>query len=157
MESGSKRLVVARAVLLIQRHANREPAILLGHVLMDGVVGETRERAEMRAEERLDVGHPQRLSGLLYGAEQLAAFLLRQHGAQRSTGIRGSHFDVAEARGAGAVAGAHDLLGLALAAIRNAPQHPVVAIGDGRAGIPELGGDAAVGRVLAACERACRP
>ena len=40
---------------LIERHANRKPAILLGDVLMNGVVGEARERAEMRAEERLDI------------------------------------------------------------------------------------------------------
>src|SRR5580698_8766958 len=62
--------------------------------------------------------------------------------------IRGSHFDVVEARGAGAVAGADHLLGLSLAAIRNAPQYPVLAIGDGRAGIPKLGSDAAVGGIL---------
>src|ERR1700722_6429308 len=66
----------------------------------------------------------------------------------RSSGIRGSHFDVVEARGTCAVAGADHLLGLSLAAIRHAPQHPMIAIGDGRAGIPELGGDAAVGRIL---------
>src|SRR5580658_10073545 len=65
-----------------------------------------------------------------------------------STGIRGSHFNVAEARGAGAVAGADHLLGLPLAAIGNAPQHPMLAIRDGGAGIPKLGGDAAVGGVL---------
>ncbi len=46
------------------------------------------------------------------------------------------------------MAGADHLLGLALAAIRNAPQHPMIAIGDGGAGIPKLGGDAAVGRIL---------
>src|ERR1700728_3535818 len=65
-----------------------------------------------------------------------------------STGIRGSHLDIVEARGAGAVAGADHLLGLSLAAIRNAPQHPMIAIGDGGAGVPKLGGDPAVGRVL---------
>src|ERR1700734_3416466 len=65
-----------------------------------------------------------------------------------STGIRGSHLDVVEARGAGAVAGADHLLGLSLAAIWNAPQHPMIAIGDGGAGIPKLGGDAAVSGVL---------
>src|ERR1700689_697368 len=66
----------------------------------------------------------------------------------KSTGIRGSHFDVVEARGACAVTGADHLLGLSFAAIRNAPQHPMVAIRDGGAGIPKLSGDAAVGRVL---------
>src|SRR5271156_1741842 len=65
-----------------------------------------------------------------------------------SAPIRGSHFDVVEARGACAVAGADHLLGLSLAAIRNAPQHPVLAIRDGGAGIPKLGRDAAVGGIL---------
>src|SRR5579862_7439708 len=46
------------------------------------------------------------------------------------------------------MAGADHLLGLTLAAIRDAPQHPVIAIGDGCAGVPKLGGDAAIGRVL---------
>src|SRR5580700_2438083 len=46
------------------------------------------------------------------------------------------------------MAGADHLLGLSLAAIRDAPQHPVIAIRDGRAGVPKLGGDAAIGRVL---------
>src|ERR1019366_6236901 len=63
-------------------------------------------------------------------------------------GIRGSHFDVVEARGAGAMAGADHLLGLSLAAIRNAPKHPMIAIGDRGAVIPKLGSDAAISRVL---------
>jgi hypothetical protein len=53
---------------LIERHANRDPAILLGDVLMDGVVGEARESGAMRAEERLDIGNPER-RGLLHGIE----------------------------------------------------------------------------------------
>src|ERR1700728_3897958 len=65
-----------------------------------------------------------------------------------SAAICGSHLDVVEARGACAVAGADHLFGLSLAAIRNAPQHPMIAIGDGRAGIPKLSGDAAVGWIL---------
>src|ERR1700722_5466823 len=65
-----------------------------------------------------------------------------------STGICGSHLDVVEARGTGAVAGADHLLGLSLAAIWNAPQHPMIAIGDGGAGIPKLCGYAAVSGVL---------
>src|ERR1700733_792368 len=68
--------------------------------------------------------------------------------APTSGGIRGSHFNVVEARGAGAMAGADHLLGLSLAAIGNAPQHPVIAIRNGGAGIPKLGGDATVSRIL---------
>src|ERR1017187_841503 len=68
--------------------------------------------------------------------------------ASALSGIRAPDFDFAEARGAGAVAGAHHLLGLAFAAIGNAPQRPVFAAGDGRAGVPKLGGDAAVAGVL---------
>src|SRR5579863_9207292 len=64
-----------------------------------------------------------------------------------SAGICGSHLDVVEARGACAVAGTDGLLGLSLAAIRNTPQHPMLAIGDGGAGIPKLGRDAAVGGI----------
>src|SRR5271165_1253603 len=55
-----------------------------------------------------------------------------------SIGIRAPDLDAAEARGTSAVAGAHDLLRLALAAVGRAPQHPVVASGDGRASVPEL-------------------
>ena len=44
--------------------------------------------------------------------------------------------------------GAHHLFRLALAAVRSAPQRPVIARADGVAGIPELRGDAAVARIL---------
>src|ERR1700685_1021533 len=64
-----------------------------------------------------------------------------------SAAIRGSHLDVVEAGGAGAMAGADHWLGLPLAAIRNAPQHPMIAIGDGGAGVPKLGGDTAIGGI----------
>src|SRR4051794_30228746 len=57
-------------------------------------------------------------------------------------------FDLAEPGRAGAMAGAHDLFGLAFAAVRHAPQGPVFAAGDGDASVPELGGNAAVARVL---------
>src|ERR1700722_3710200 len=59
-----------------------------------------------------------------------------------SCGIRGAHLDVGKARRAGSMAGTDHLLGLSLAAIGNPPQHPMVAIRDGRAGVPKLGGDA---------------
>src|ERR1700691_2534530 len=65
-----------------------------------------------------------------------------------SAAICGSHLDVVEARRTCTVAGADHLLGLSLAAIRNTPQHPMIAIGDGRAGIPKLGGNAAIGWIL---------
>src|SRR5215471_9083758 len=58
--------------------------------------------------------------------------------------IRAPDLDLAETRGARSVAGAHHLLGLSLAAVGNAPESPVLAAGDGRAGVPELRGDAAV-------------
>src|SRR5271157_4054967 len=56
--------------------------------------------------------------------------------------------DVANPRRAGSMAGAHHLLGLPLAAVRHPPQGPVLRPGDGRAGIPEFGGYAAVAGVL---------
>src|SRR5579864_5998347 len=62
--------------------------------------------------------------------------------------IRAPDFDFAEARGAGAVAGAHDLFGLAFAAVRNAPEGPVLRSGDGGARVPEFGSDAAVAGIL---------
>src|ERR1017187_2728696 len=65
-----------------------------------------------------------------------------------SIGIGASDLDAAEARRTGAVARAHDLLRLALAAVGRAPQHPVRGSGDGGAGVPELRGDAAVTRIL---------
>src|SRR5579871_4197415 len=65
-----------------------------------------------------------------------------------SSGIGAPDSDVVEPRGAGAMAGAHDLFGLALAAIGNTPEGPVFGAGDGGARIPELGVDAAVAWVL---------
>src|SRR5271157_1320559 len=64
------------------------------------------------------------------------------------SGIGAPDFDLVETRRAGSVAGAHHLLGLAFAAIGNAPQRPVLGSRDGRAGVPELGRDAAVAGVL---------
>ena len=46
------------------------------------------------------------------------------------------------------MAGAHHLLGLPLAAVRHAPQRPVLRPGDGRAGIPEFGRYPAVAGVF---------
>src|ERR1019366_4353530 len=56
--------------------------------------------------------------------------------------------DLAKPRRAGAMAGAHHLLGLPFAAIGHSPQRPVTDPGDGRASVPELGRDAAVAGVL---------
>src|ERR1035441_7719033 len=68
--------------------------------------------------------------------------------ADASTGIRAPNFNVAEARGAGAVARAHYLFRMALAAVRNAPKGPVLRPGDGRTGVPELRRNAAIAGVL---------
>src|ERR1700674_5305769 len=65
-----------------------------------------------------------------------------------STCISGPDLDIVEARRACAMPGPDHLLRLALAAIRNAPQHPTIAVGDGLAGIPELGCNAAIGWIL---------
>src|SRR5258708_2980771 len=65
-----------------------------------------------------------------------------------SNSIRAPDFDLAEARGAGAVAGAHHLLGLALAAVGDAPEGPMLAVRDPVARIPEFSGDAALTAVL---------
>src|ERR1017187_4949420 len=65
-----------------------------------------------------------------------------------SIGIGAPDFDMAEARGTRAMAGAHDLLRLPLAAVGCAPEHPVLGSGDVRAGVPELRRDAAVARIL---------
>src|ERR1700690_2305969 len=65
-----------------------------------------------------------------------------------SIGIGTPDLDAAEARGTSAVAGAHDLLRLALAAVGRTPEHPVPGSGDGRAGVPELRRDAAVAGIL---------
>src|SRR5579872_7183752 len=65
-----------------------------------------------------------------------------------STGISAPDFDPAEARRARPVARAHHLLGLALAAIGDAPQGPMLGPGDGRAGVPALRGNAAVAGIL---------
>src|SRR5579872_973103 len=62
--------------------------------------------------------------------------------------IRSSDSDIMEARRAGPVTCADHLFRLALAAVRDAPQHPMIAIGNGRAGVPELGRDPAVSWIL---------
>src|SRR5260370_11825307 len=58
--------------------------------------------------------------------------------------IRAANLNGAEARWAGSMAGAHHLLGLSLAAVRRAPECPMLRTGDCRAGGPELPCDAAV-------------
>src|SRR5689334_7941427 len=62
--------------------------------------------------------------------------------------VRGPNLHVAEARGSGAVSGAHGLHGLAFAAVGCSPQRPLIARADGVHGIPEFSGDAGVGRIF---------
>src|SRR5438270_6788429 len=62
--------------------------------------------------------------------------------------IGDADFYAAEARRTGAMACPHDLLGLTFAAIRRAPQCPMLRTGDGRAGVPKFRTDAAIARVL---------
>src|ERR1035441_5956238 len=59
-----------------------------------------------------------------------------------------AYLHIAEACRSGAVPCAHYLLGLALTAVRRAPKRPMIARADCIATIPELGGDAAVARIL---------
>src|ERR1035441_10111217 len=68
--------------------------------------------------------------------------------ASALSGIGAPDFDFVETRGAGAVAGAHHLLGLAFATIGDAPQRPVWGARDGRAGVPQLRRDAALAGAL---------
>src|SRR5439155_25469432 len=58
------------------------------------------------------------------------------------------HLDVAKPCGRGPVPHSSDLAGLALAAVRRAPQHPLVPSSDRVARAPELRGDARVVRAL---------
>src|SRR5579864_1558625 len=62
--------------------------------------------------------------------------------------ISRSDLDVLETGGARAVTCSDHLLGLPLAAIRHAPQSPVIPVCDGHTGIPELRRDSAIGRIL---------
>src|SRR6266446_6337944 len=59
-----------------------------------------------------------------------------------------AHLDVLEARRRRAVRDVGRLWWLALAAVGQAPDGPFAATGDRVAGVPELGRDAGVGRVL---------
>src|SRR4029077_20425382 len=65
-----------------------------------------------------------------------------------SLGEGHAHANLPESRGSGAVAGAHGLHRLALAAIGSAPKSPIIARTDGVAAIPEFGGDAAITGIL---------
>src|ERR1035441_4195275 len=62
--------------------------------------------------------------------------------------IRSAYHDIAKPRGRSAMAGAHHLLRLSLAAVRSAPQRAFLARADGVHRVPELSCDAQVGRVL---------
>jgi hypothetical protein len=89
---------------------------------------------------------------LLHRKEQFLAFLAGQefrfvHGVQSILAAL-PILNVAESRWARAVSSPHHLLGLAFAAVRDAPQRPMFTARDGVAAIPELGRDAAVRRVL---------
>src|ERR1700683_290792 len=64
------------------------------------------------------------------------------------TPVSASNFDSAKPRWRRAVAGAHHLLRLALAAIRSAPERPLLAGTNCVQRIPELGRDAGVRRIL---------
>src|SRR5580658_9819588 len=68
--------------------------------------------------------------------------------SKASAGISGSNLYIVETRRACSMTGPDHLFRLALAAVRHSPQHPMIAIGDGGAGIPELGGDAAIGGIF---------
>src|SRR5450432_2018166 len=65
-------------------------------------------------------------------------------GRSKLAAIGTSDFDVVEAGGAGSVASAHVLLGLALAAVGDTPQSPMFGTCDCRASVPEFGRDAAI-------------
>src|SRR6266852_233793 len=62
--------------------------------------------------------------------------------------IRPADLDSRESRRARSVTCPHHLLGLALAAVRRAPQRPMLRPRDRRAGVPDLRADAAVARIL---------
>ena len=103
----------------------------------------------MCVEDGFDFGNTERSGGLLHDRKKLAAALFGQESSIRmSTRIGGPNLYVAKARRAGAVPGTHHLFGLAFAAVGNAPKRPMIAVGDGRAAIPEFGGDAAIGGIL---------
>src|SRR5215472_7827589 len=55
---------------------------------------------------------------------------------------------ILEPRRRGAVPGTHGLHGLAFAAVGRAPQRPLVARADRLHGVPELGGDPGIRRIL---------
>src|SRR5580704_19241471 len=91
---------------------------------------------------------PRDFAALCTAAKSSSQFAFGRMLSAVSGGIRRSHFNVVEARGTCAVAGGDHLLGLSLAAVGNTPQHPMIAIGNGRARIPKLRGDAAIGWIL---------
>src|SRR5260370_33885883 len=62
--------------------------------------------------------------------------------------ISASHFDSAKPRRRGAMARAHHLLGLSFAAIRGAPERPLIAGTDRIERIPELRRDSGIRRIL---------
>src|SRR5689334_22991326 len=64
---------------------------------------------------------------------------------RRSSGIADSDLDAPEPRGRGAVSGRRDLHGLALPAVRNAPEDPLRRPADRIARAPEFGGRSTVG------------
>src|SRR5260370_27249027 len=70
-----------------------------------------------------------------WSSEVCSSDLARAPPAFTSAGISGSDLDVVEAGGARAVTGADHLLRLAFAAVGHAPEDPMIAIGDGGAGI----------------------
>src|SRR5262250_2386006 len=59
-----------------------------------------------------------------------------------------AHFDLSKPGGGGAVSRAHNLLGLSFAAIRSAPQSPLIARTNRIHAIPELGRDAGIRRIF---------
>src|SRR5215472_7916481 len=62
--------------------------------------------------------------------------------------IGAAHLDIAKSRRGRAMAGTHDLLWLSLSTVGRTPECPFIARADGIHGIPKLGGNSAIGRVL---------
>jgi alpha-D-ribose 1-methylphosphonate 5-triphosphate synthase subunit PhnG len=133
---------------MIQRHANRNPAILLGDVLMNGVVGKARERAKCAPKSASTSETPSDFAACCTTPNKLAAAFGQRLRKPFQPAYAAPTLMLWKRAGLAPWPVPITCSGCPFAAIRNAPKHPMIAIGDGRAGVPELGGDAAIRWIL---------
>ena len=142
--------------------AHGDDMVFFGNILMNRVVREAGKRKIVRRRIRTSTSSAD--ESLRMRSKDVGGLFASQHRMVRiswtpvffvplcldelASFVSTSHFDLPKPRRRRAMACAHHLLRLAFAAIRRAPERPLVARADRIQRIPELGRDAGIRRIL---------